>query len=91
MWFDKKPGDIVSEASQENGEPGTLLIGDAPPDWVRLPPELGSRQLKVLSSHQAACPKCKSAPPVRHLELADLYGVAECTHGCGFVWYRRRA
>jgi hypothetical protein len=84
MWFNRKPGDFVSPSTEEEG---VSLVGDEPPDWVRLPPKLGGTQLKVLSHHKAECPKCKTGT-VRHLTLADSYGVAECKD-CGFVWYRQ--
>lgn len=85
MWFDRKPGDFVS---QDNEEGKTLLFGDAPPDWVRMPPELGGGRLRVLGEHVGPCPMC-NAESVRHLELDDRYGVAECLAD-GFVWYRKR-
>lgn len=86
MWFNRKPGDVASQGSEDET---ALLIGDSPPDWVRLPPDLGGTQLKVLGVCHAECPKCH-APNVRHLDLEQGYGVAECT-GDGFVWYRRRS
>lgn len=85
IWFDRKPGDFVSLDSEEGK---TLLIGDAPPDWARQPPEIGGRTLRVLGTHMAPCPMCQSEYPVRHLELEDRYGVAECFTD-GFVWYRK--
>lgn len=90
MWFTKRPGEICSEAAEDSDEPGTLLMGDVVPDWVRLPADLGAdagRRLRVLSSGQGPCPKCGGA--ARHLELEDRYGVAECLADA-FVFYRRR-
>ena len=93
MWFDKKPGALAALAA-EGEEPGAMLIGDAPPDWVRLPTDLGRTQVRVLGSHYAPCPKCSSNAHVRHLDLEGDVLVAECSGGlspCGFVWYRRPA
>jgi hypothetical protein len=87
MWFNRSPGAFISPSTEEEG---AALVGDAPPDWVKLPPELGSRQLKVLANHEAPCPKCEAPHPVRHLDLEDRYVVAECTP-CGFVWYQKKA
>jgi hypothetical protein len=83
-WFDRKPGSIVSQSCDD---PAMLLVGDEPPDWVRQPPELGARELRVLEAFAAPCPKCRDEQPVRHLLLEDRYGVAECP-SCNFVWYR---
>jgi hypothetical protein len=87
-WFNRRPGDVACEASEDSDEPGTLLFmaPGAAPDHVRLPPELGGRELCVLGHHVAECPRCH-VPGQRHLELADSYGVAECL-ACAFVWYR---
>jgi hypothetical protein len=85
-WFTKKPGDVVL---QGDDDPAMLIVGADVPDWVRLPSELGGAQLRVEGAHAAPCPRCRAPEPVRHLVLADLYGVAECP-ACAFVWYRRR-
>ena len=85
-WFNRKAGSIAAQGSDD---PTMLLVGDGPPDWVRLPPELGGARVKVEGSHTAPCPMCDGGPHVRHLELPDGYGVAECPiHG--FAWYRRK-
>lgn len=84
-WFDRKPGSPVAQGSED---PTMLLIGDGVPDWVRLPPELGGARVKVLGAHEAPCPMCGKGPDVRHLELPDGLGVAECVRH-GFAWYRR--
>ena len=84
-WFDKRPGDSISQSQED---PTMALIGDiGTGDYVRLPPELGSKQVHVLSTHRAECPKCKGGE-VKHMTLEDSLGVAECDLGCGFVWYR---
>ena len=85
MRFERTPGDFISPSVEERVY---FLVGDDPPDWVRLPPPLGRRQLKVLSHHKAECPQCHTGV-VRHLMLEDSYGVAECTGCGGFVWYRQ--
>ena len=84
MWFTRTPGSIVDESSEEEG---ALLIGRGDPDWVRMPAELGGRELKVLEARPGVCPKCGAQ--ARHLDLEDRYGVAECP-GDGFVWYRTK-
>lgn len=86
-WFDRKPGSNVTQGSED---PTMLLIGDGPPDWVRLPPELGGARVRVLGSHTAPCPMCEGDAPVRHLELGNDLFVAECAFH-GFAWYRKRA
>lgn len=79
-WFTKTPGNPVEED-------GMVLVNTAPPDWVRLPPDLGGRQVRVVGSYQAPCPKCQAAADVPHLETEGGICVAEC-EACGFVWYR---
>lgn len=81
-WFNRAPGG----ASVSEDDPSMLLVGDQTPDWVRLPPELGSAQLRVLGAFFDPCPRCKGAP-VKHLACEQRYGVAECST-CSFVWYR---
>ena len=86
-WFNRRTGDPVSVGLDE--DQAMVLIGDQTPDWVRLPPELGSTTLKVLGKFRSECPMCEDGAPVKHLQCADGYGVAECkSHG--FVWYRAR-
>jgi hypothetical protein len=83
-WFNRRPGDVVAEGVDD---PTMSLVGDVVPDWVRLPPELGSAQIKVTGAFRAPCPMCRGGE-VRHLE-AEAFRVAECsTHG--FVWYRTK-
>ncbi len=58
-------------------DPSEELIGAPVPDWVRLPPELGSDKVRVIGS--------KGSPPKRELVLENGMKVAHCpTHG--FVW-----
>jgi hypothetical protein len=58
------------------------LVGDGPPDDVRLSPELGGHIEQVTDHFTAPCPHC--GKPVRHLKLETVY-VAECDQ---FYWYR---
>ena len=93
MWFDRKPGDIVSIGSEEEGDPSTILLAssDALPDWIKTPPELGElggQKLKVIRGFTAACPMCATENLVRHIECSGALFVAECkVHG--FAWYKR--
>ena len=50
MWFDKQPGQVAIQGSEEFGDPTTILISEGIPDWVRTPPELGSEKTKVLGA-----------------------------------------
>lgn len=60
------------------------LVGDGPPDDVRLPDDLGGRIERVTNHFFGPCPHCRKE--VRHLRLETLY-VAECDQ---FYWYRPR-
>jgi len=84
--FQRKAGSSVAQGIDD---PSMLLLDDGLPEWVRLPAELGGTQAKVLGAHAAPCPMCGTGPNVRHLELPDSLGVAECPRH-GFAWYRRR-
>jgi hypothetical protein len=90
LWFDRKVGEFVSEAS-ENGEPGTLIFmgNEAMPDWVKTPEEIGGKTLKVLKMQIKECPKCIESNHVKHLELEEGMFVAECRRH-GFIWYLKR-
>jgi hypothetical protein len=95
MWFYKRPGETVL-LSQD--EPALVLMGKgALPDWVRLHPELGGSQARVMGSMPAPCPMCFNEDPeaetvVRHMKTdAIIEGKEVCVAECdahGFVWYK---
>ena len=82
MMFNRKPGDVAMESAE--GEEPAVLVGDGPPDVVRLPPNLGGQLEKVKDSFIGPCPHCRAN--VRHLVLESC-AVAECSQ---FYWYRQR-
>ena len=84
-WFDRKPGGLISPSTTE---PGAALVGKPRPDWVRLPPELGGGEVRVLDSKAGLCPVCRDHS-CQHLQLDAEVDVAECP-ARGFLWYRRR-
>lgn len=83
-WFDRKiesPG-----VAQGQEDPSMLLIGDTTPDWVRLPPQLGGKEVRVLETFTMACPgNCGGKHKTHRLE--DNYGVSECPTK-GFLWFK---
>lgn len=85
MWFGREVGEPPI-LEQEDGSCAVLIGG--PPDWLRLPSELGGHQVRVLESGQAPCPKCNDRHPCRHLLVEGGYGVAECGINHEFYWYR---
>lgn len=85
-WFGRKPGE---DAAVGTDDPSMVLFGSSPPDWVRLPPELGGQQVKVLDAFAARCPRGEHE--VRHLHLEGGVNVAECRGHGGFLWYRAPA
>lgn len=86
-WFNRQAG---AGSSIGMDDPTMVLIGDQTPDWVRLPPELGSETLKVTDAFRSECPMCKEGPLVTHLVCERGYGVAECAKH-GFIWYRAKS
>jgi len=76
-----------------------MVLGDDTPDAVRLPPDLGGYEVRVVRVFAAPCPQCDAV--VRHLELDPFDAptikmadsatlcVAECV-GCGFLWHGRK-
>lgn len=92
FWFDKRPGQHTL-ASVEHPDPrcdeAILLVmdGSAVPDWVRLPPELGGGQRRVLSKDAAPCVQCRERGFVYALDGDEGYHVSECMAGCGFSWF----
>lgn len=86
MWFSRTAG---NPAALGETDPNSVLIGHSKPDWVRLPPELGGRQVQCMSQEAADCPQCQKKRPVRTLVLVENLRVAECDP-CGFVFYRTK-
>lgn len=83
-WFKKVPNANVLPSTEDET---MALVGPVVPDWVRLPPELGGREVRVRDAFTAPCPLCKGGE-VTHFTLEGNLGVAECgSHG--FVWYRK--
>lgn len=68
-------------------DPTMALIGDGPPDDVRLPPELGGHVENVQDAFVGPC-ACGGDHEVQHLVLVTVR-VAECP-ARGFLWYRGR-
>ena len=64
---------------------GMVVVGV--PDWVRLPPQLGGHQVRVIGAGQGPCPSCGA--PVAHLDLEGNLGVAHC-ECAGYQWYRTK-
>jgi hypothetical protein len=62
---------------------GTIIISDLPPEWVKLPPELGGLPCEVVRHFTAPCPVTGFI--CRHLVLDCGIYVAESTQ---FFWYR---
>jgi len=79
LWFEKKPGGPMA-GELDGGY--AVVIGE--PDWVRLPPELGGAQERVLAIKRAECPKCRERI-AKHYALETVF-VAEC-NDCGFIFY----
>ena len=85
LWFTKEKGADVAHSVEDAS---MVLHGDITPDYVALPPELGSRRLKVLRSGHAPC-RCGTSHTVLWHELEDGYRVAECDRE-GFLWCREK-
>lgn len=82
-WGEAKPGDTVYVGGPEKNE---IMIGVNLPDWVRLPPELGGQQLKVVGDHYGPCPK-NNQHEAHHIFLDGNINVAECVTCKEFIWY----
>ena len=84
VWGTRHP-----DGSTAMHDPALIVVGETPPDFVRLPPELGGAEVKVLKTVDAPCPKCATPAPIcPTLVLANnMLVTASCpTHQ--FVWYR---
>lgn len=84
--FTKRAGDGTAQSVED---PSMSLVGDATPDEVRMPPDLGGGVARVTHAFTEACPVCRSRHPIKHLALDGGVFVAECSLR-GFLWYRRR-
>ncbi len=83
-WFEKRIGEPIMVGTED---PTMLLLGDSIPDWVRLPPDLGGRRVRVEAVGVDTCPRGEH--DVRHLRLSDCgISVAECPEHGGYLWYR---
>lgn len=73
----------------EGEEEGVILLlaRSAPLAVVRLPPELGGHEVKVLGHRTIECPKCEDHHEARAHELPDRMLVVECP-ALGFLWCR---
>ena len=88
-WFERRPGEHGGPTSVAPlaDDPTTLVVGDLrDPDWLRLPPEAGGRDARVVATIRRACPAC-GGEDRRTWETDCGTRVAECP-SCGFVCYR---
>lgn len=87
FWFSKQPGETVALGveGEDPVQDAALLYGAECPDWIRLPPDLGGGQAKVVGFEQATCP-AHHDHACRHYHLDNGVSVAECDQ---FYWYRR--
>lgn len=92
-WFDRTPGEFpsgtVRAAVVETESGPAVLVGDLSRiDWVRLPPELGGGEARVLGSFRGRCPKHEldrwGEEGSTLIRDVGKYLVAECAT-CGFV------
>lgn len=82
-WFDRKSG--APRIKEAPGGGYMTVFGT--PDWVKLPKELGGGKKRILREKRAVC-VCGDKHIVKHFELEDNLGVAECSE-LGFAWYMR--
>lgn len=84
LWYQHDGSGIgVVETEDET----MLVIGDGPPNVVRMPeetPDVGGQVFRVLDTQDRVCSKCR-AKVVEHWMLERGYCVAVCKPGCGFV------
>jgi hypothetical protein len=85
-WGKKEVGSNVAVGDEKDGTEGELMINVGIPNCVRLPPQLGGHQVRVLRTYIAPCPYgCES---VLHYELEGYVQLCECTTH-NFLWYIR--
>jgi hypothetical protein len=82
-----KADEVVRDLWETKEAKRTADLHDPVPDFVKLPQDLGGKQLRVL---QAVVAPCIMHPEhqCRHLFMEDDFGVAECD---SYYWYRRKA
>lgn len=87
------PADAGGEWSYSEHSPVAQLfsLGPGIPDRVRLPAELGGRELRVLSrgTAVATCKGCGEHGEMPSLELEDRYVVAQCPKCRQYNWGKR--
>ena len=82
LHFAKRPGQTTGVAKEDE----TVLIYAEVPDTVRLPPELGGQEVRVLRAFMRVCPG-RCGAEVKCYALKGGVHVAECGAE-GFLWFR---
>ena len=98
IWTHLEGGEMgtppVVDASDELGEkPGTALLMNVGqiPDRVRMPQEIGGRELRVLGRTTfpiRACPNCQKQGTAGGYALEDDYVVGACPNCRNYIWAR---
>lgn len=74
-WFDRQAGEPTA---QSQDDPAMFLMGSMVPDHVRLPPQYGRTQHRVVDVYRSPCP-CGASHEAITLELeGTLIRVSEC-------------
>jgi hypothetical protein len=82
LWLTLDQDGLLTDA-----QGSAVIVLPMKPDWVTLPPELGSHEVRVLRDFQAPCPICTTHTRTLALE-GDLY-VASCyAHTDPHMFYR---
>lgn len=91
-WFSRLPGQMAASCVSERPDEHLVFVG-VRPDWVEVPNETphpdAGKKLRTGDTFRGPCPSCQRTCLHYAFEASKLH-VAECTHGCAFVWYQLR-
>lgn len=86
-WYDKVPGSPVMVSRDDDRE---ALISLDPPDWVRLPEDLGGQVRAVLAVALRRCVAAGHEHEAVHYALRGGVHCCECCVDGRFYWYTRK-
>jgi len=87
-WFNKSPGQEVGIKCEED-ESILEIMSLGYPDWIRTPPDLGSRKLCCLSVEIRKCIVNDHEHPAQHYSLEEGLFCCECILNQQFYWYKK--
>ncbi len=84
-WINKEPGQEVGIVQEDTV---LELFSLNAPDWIRTPPDLGSRQLRCKEVLLEKCVVKDHDHQARHYLMEEYVRCCECVVNQQFYWYK---